>query len=143
MRGKVVLFYEDDLMLLDVMGRILEEEGVTVEVARDAKEALDKLRRLETIDLLILDLMVPVKAALEDPTGGLESGLRLLQLMREDEKFRRWRDLPVLCYTVRTDPRLRRQLMELGAQVMPKGDPPEGVLEKIREMLADGEETQL
>ena len=53
-----VLVVDDDPRMLSMMRRTLEADGYGVTVVQDGAEALDVLRR-ETVDLVILDVMLP------------------------------------------------------------------------------------
>jgi CheY-like chemotaxis protein len=56
----VVLVVDDDSDLRDTMCDVLEAEGHTSRAARNGEEALALLRRDPTIDIVMLDLMMPV-----------------------------------------------------------------------------------
>lgn len=59
-----LLIVEDEYGLADAMERRLKEEGYAVDVAFDGKEAVDFACAAE-YDVIILDLMLPVKDGLE------------------------------------------------------------------------------
>src|SRR5947209_9041421 len=58
--SKSVLVIEDDLILQGAMKMVLEWEGYQVSCAADGQEALDRLRRGNPPDLILLDWMLPV-----------------------------------------------------------------------------------
>jgi CheY-like chemotaxis protein len=55
-----ILVADDDLSILYLVADILREEGYTVEVARDGREALDVIARRDVPGLVILDMRMPV-----------------------------------------------------------------------------------
>jgi len=57
-RGMKILMVEDDLKIAQFVKNGLHEEGYTVDVALDGDEGL-KLARLQSYDMMILDLMMP------------------------------------------------------------------------------------
>jgi two-component system, OmpR family, response regulator MprA len=58
-RASKVLIVEDDEDLSAGLRQTLEEEGYTVETARDGIEALEALSRGEAPFIILLDLMMP------------------------------------------------------------------------------------
>lgn len=58
--SRFVLIVDDDPDLLDVTSFVIESEGMTVETARDGKEALASLRAGRLPAVVLLDLMMPV-----------------------------------------------------------------------------------
>jgi len=55
-----LLLVEDDEDLRDMMRDALEAEGYTVVTARDGQEALDAVPGIESLCLVVLDLVMPV-----------------------------------------------------------------------------------
>ena len=53
-----VLVVDDDARIRDLLRRYLSQEGFEVLLAEDAK-ALNRLLTRETVDLIVLDLMLP------------------------------------------------------------------------------------
>jgi len=79
-----VLVVDDDPLILSLMRRVLELDGHTVELADDGDAALALLRQ-GTIDLLILDVMLPGRSGLEVCRSvRRESGLPILMLTARD-----------------------------------------------------------
>ena len=54
-----VLVVDDDLDLLSVVSKILEEEGYAAECASGGRSALERLRREPLPDIVVVDLMMP------------------------------------------------------------------------------------
>jgi CheY-like chemotaxis protein len=55
-----VLLVDDDRSVLDALGAVIESEGFELVRAADGHEALEKFRQ-QHIDIVLLDLMMPVK----------------------------------------------------------------------------------
>lgn len=77
-----VLVVDDDPDLVAICSLILEGEGYTVESARNGSEAVDKLQDHDDIDLVLLDVMMPVL-----------DGLSVCKMVKRDP---RTKDLPVV-----------------------------------------------
>lgn len=56
----VILVVDDDSDLRETVRDVLESHGHTTRAACNGQEALDLLRREPTIDLVLLDLMMPL-----------------------------------------------------------------------------------
>jgi two-component system, OmpR family, response regulator MprA len=80
-----VLVVDDDPRMLSMMRRVLEVDGYSVLIADEGDAALDTLRR-ESIDLLILDVMLPGSNGFEVcRTVRRNSALPILMLTARDE----------------------------------------------------------
>lgn len=58
---KRILIVEDDLDIRDSLVELLEDSGYAVETASNGQEGLDVLQSSVTPDLILLDLMMPIK----------------------------------------------------------------------------------
>lgn len=63
--AKIILIVEDDLEIRTALADLLMFEGFKVYAAADGQQALDLLRRGIRPNLIILDLMMPVKSGAE------------------------------------------------------------------------------
>lgn len=70
-----VLVCEDDDMVVKVVQVALQDKDVTLTVARDGQQAIDRLEKGEEFDLILTDLHMPHK-----------NGDAILKLVREDMK---------------------------------------------------------
>ncbi len=61
---KKILVVDDEQPIADILKFSLEKEGFTVECAHDGEEALKKVSQL-TPDLILLDIMLPLKDGME------------------------------------------------------------------------------
>jgi CheY-like chemotaxis protein len=57
---KSILIVEDDLDLREALSAVLRDEGYSVAMAADGREALECLRRPSRPSLILLDLTMPV-----------------------------------------------------------------------------------
>ena len=96
---KRILLVEDEKSTSDLVKAFLERHNFEVVVAFDGEEALAKLKK--TPDLIILDLMLPKL-----------DGREVLQKIRVNPKTR---DIPVICFTARTESQSIFEAMEEGS----------------------------
>jgi CheY-like chemotaxis protein len=97
--GRTVLLAEDDVRNIFALSSVLEPLGVKLEIARNGREALDKLG--PDIDLVLMDIMMP-------EMDGLTA-------MREIRRDNRWRDLPIIALTAKAMPDDREHCLQAGA----------------------------
>lgn len=93
-----ILVVEDEPQLAAQLGRALEAEQYTVDLALDGEAALDRLF-VDPYDLVLLDIMLP-----------RVDGLAVLARLREEKIT-----IPVLMLTARGDTRDRIRGLDLGA----------------------------
>ncbi|RYE96345.1 MAG: response regulator, partial [Oxalobacteraceae bacterium] len=63
--GRKVLLVDDDMRNIFALTSLLEQRGLTVEPARNGVEALEKLEAQTDIDIVLMDIMMPVMDGLE------------------------------------------------------------------------------
>ncbi len=116
-----ILIIDDDLKLIDLLSEYLQENGFLVHSLLDGLTAVDTIRD-KTLDLVILDIMLPEK-----------DGLQVLREIRAEF------DLPVIMLTARGDDTDRIVGLELGADdYLPKPFNPRELLARIRAILRRG-----
>jgi two-component system, OmpR family, alkaline phosphatase synthesis response regulator PhoP len=93
-----ILIVEDDPAVRDVVQIALEREGMSVEAVGDGEAALKRLRSAGSLDLVVLDIMLP----------GID-GISLCQELRKSS------DVPVLMLTAREGERSVVLGLEVGA----------------------------
>ena len=81
---KKVMIVEDDAVLVNALTLSLEDEGYDISVATDGEEA-EKMIFKEKPDLVLLDLLLPIK-----------SGFEILKMMRENPETK---DISVVILT--------------------------------------------
>jgi CheY-like chemotaxis protein/signal transduction histidine kinase/CHASE3 domain sensor protein len=86
-QGRRILLVDDDVRNIFALTSALEQKGLTVDVARNGAEAIDKLDALPDVDLVLMDVMMPVM-------DGLEATRRI----RTDPRFQK---LPIIAVTAK------------------------------------------
>jgi Signal transduction histidine kinase len=99
--GRTVLLVEDDVRNVFALASVLEPLGVQLELARNGREALERLQQLERVDLVLMDLMMPEM-----------DGLTTIRHLRADPVLQ---SLPVIALTAKAMPDDRERCLEAGA----------------------------
>ncbi|MCA9079093.1 MAG: response regulator [Planctomycetaceae bacterium] len=100
-RGRHLLTADDSMTVRRDLGRKLRAQGFQVTDAENGRRALE-LMQDRAFDGLVTDLDMPVM-----------SGWELITELRGD---RRWKDLPIVVVTGRSDPKTLQRLAKLGVQ---------------------------
>ncbi|WP_051251590.1 response regulator [Psychrilyobacter atlanticus] len=100
-KDKKILVVDDDMRNVFALSSILEMNGIDVEIANDGIEALEKLKDMEKIDLVLMDIMMPVM-------DGYEA-------MREIRKMNEFKDLSIIALTAKAMKGDRDSCLEAGA----------------------------
>ncbi|MGD2103780.1 MAG: response regulator [Anaerolineae bacterium] len=95
-----VLVIEDDARSIRLLELILGSEGYDALVARTGREGLD-LARSQTVDVIVLDLMLPEV-----------DGLEVLRRLQADPELAK---VPVVITSARARPTTREEAAQLGA----------------------------
>jgi signal transduction histidine kinase/CheY-like chemotaxis protein len=99
--GRRVLLVEDDVRNIFALSSLLEPKGMKLDIARNGKEALDRLAKAPPVDLVLMDIMMPEM-----------NGLDAMRRLRADE---RWKGLPVIALTAKAMPDDRAECIGAGA----------------------------
>ena len=99
--GRRILIVDDDVRNIFALTSALEQRGAVIEVARNGREALEKLDAVPDIDLVLMDVMMP-------EMDGLEATRRL----RQDRRFAK---LPVITVTAKAMKDDQEQCLAAGA----------------------------
>ncbi|MDT7835091.1 hybrid sensor histidine kinase/response regulator [Aquabacterium sp. OR-4] len=99
--GRTVLLAEDDVRNLFALTSVFEAQGVRLVLARHGREALDALARQPGIDLVLMDIMMPVMDGLE--------AIRRIRAQPE------WAALPIIALTAKAMADDRQQCLAAGA----------------------------
>jgi two-component system, OmpR family, alkaline phosphatase synthesis response regulator PhoP len=114
-----ILIVEDDPAVRDVLRIALEREGMTVDAVGDGATALESFRSNGTLDLVILDIMLPDT-----------DGITLCQ------EIRRGSDVPIIMLTAREGERNVVVGLEVGADdYVTKPASPAEVVSRVRAQL--------
>ncbi|MEX0967999.1 MAG: response regulator [Bacteroidia bacterium] len=99
--NKKVVLADDDIRNVYALHNVLEEEGMIVFTAENGKEAIDLLHREMDIDIVLMDIMMPVM-----------DGYEAMRKIREQEEFAR---LPIIALTAKAMRGDREKCIEAGA----------------------------
>ena len=120
--SKKILVADDEPNIVISLEYLFKREGYTVLVARDGQEALDSITR-EKPDLVLLDVMMPIK-----------TGLEVLQAVRASDDLRPTKILMLTAKGRDTD---ITKGLALGADAyMTKPFSTRELVEKVADMLA-------
>jgi CheY-like chemotaxis protein len=86
-RGKKVLIVDDDMRNLFALSKVLDDKGMIVREAENGKVALEKLEKESDIDIVLMDIMMPVM-------DGYET-MRQVRLKKE------FKNLPIIALTAK------------------------------------------
>ncbi len=106
LEGRRILVVEDDVRNVYALTNIFEPRGAVIEIARNGREALDKLEQSKQIagaeiDLVLMDVMMPVMDG--------------LTATREIRKLAQWKKLPIIALTAKAMPDDQQRCIEAGA----------------------------
>ena len=105
LEGRRVLLVEDDVRNVFAITSLLEPLGLSLEIARNGREALEALERSQkedaSVDLVLMDIMMP-------EMDGLTA-------MREIRQRGEWKKLPIIALTAKATPSDQEQCLAAGA----------------------------
>lgn len=106
LEGRRILVVEDDIRNVYALTGIFEPHGAIVQIARNGREALEALGRVNDgaagkIDLVLMDVMMP-------EMDGLTA-------TREIRKIDRWKTLPIIMLTAKAMAEDQNQCLQAGA----------------------------
>jgi CheY-like chemotaxis protein/CHASE3 domain sensor protein len=101
LKNKKILVVDDDMRNIFALTSALESYDFKIEVAYDGQEALDKLNTVTDIDMVLMDIMMPVM-------DGYEA-------TRQIRKNNKWAKLPVIALTAKAMKDDREKCIAAGA----------------------------
>jgi CheY-like chemotaxis protein len=101
LEGRHILLAEDDVRNIFALTAVFEPLGVQLQVARNGREALDRVQRQPAIDLVLMDVMMP-------EMDGLTA-------MRRIRALPAGADLPIIALTAKAMADDRQQCLDAGA----------------------------
>jgi len=117
--GKTVLVVDDDMRNIYALSSVLEMSQMNVVCAQDGRKALDELATNPSIELVLMDIMMP------EMDG--------YQALREIRKMERFGSLPIIAVTAKAMPGDRERCIEAGASdYIPKPVDPARLLSLLR-----------
>ncbi|NRA59634.1 MAG: response regulator, partial [Psychrobium sp.] len=96
-----VLLVDDDLRNTFALSKVLKKHGMNVVLAENGKMALDKLEQNDDINIVLMDIMMPVM-----------DGHEAMRKIRAQEKYK---TLPIIALTAKAMQEDRRRCVEAGA----------------------------
>ena len=122
LKGKHVLVVDDIKMNRLMLTRVLEGKEMSVVLATNGQEALERLKEDKGIDLVLMDIMMPVM-------DGYEA-------MRCIRKVDHYKDIPIMAFTAKVMAEDRERCMSAGADdYMPKPVEVEELLKTLQVWL--------
>ena len=101
LQDRTILLVDDDLRNTFALSKMLKKHGINVIIADNGQMALDRLGQVKEIELVIMDIMMPVM-----------DGYQAIQKIRQNNS---WKKLPVIALTARAMPEEQEKCMECGA----------------------------
>jgi len=101
LEGKKVLLVDDDLRNSFALSKVLDNEGLEVVLAENGQVALDMLEKNQDVDMVLMDIMMPVM-----------DGFEAMTKIREQAQYK---DLPIVALTAKAMVEDRAKCIEAGA----------------------------
>ena len=122
LRDKKVLIVDDDMRTMFAVSRLLTEHGMVALKAENGDRALQLLQEEPVIDLVLMDVMMPVM-----------DGYEAMQRIRQIERYRK---LPIIALTAKAMPEDRQKCITAGASdYLPKPIDPDRLFSMMRVWL--------
>ncbi|WP_020585723.1 response regulator [Desulfobacter curvatus] len=99
--GRTILIVDDDMRNVFALAKVLAERKMTVLKAENGQKALEMIKNNSKIDLVLMDIMMPVM-----------NGYEAIKKIRKDTKFAH---LPIIALTAKAMKQDKRNCIEAGA----------------------------
>lgn len=101
LKGKNILLVDDDMRNIFALSKSLQDTGVKVYEADNGQTAIDKLNTVSEIDLIIMDIMMPIMDGYE--------AMKKIRLMPA------YQNIPILALTAKVMPEDKEKCLNAGA----------------------------
>ncbi|HEU5046812.1 MAG TPA: response regulator [Rickettsiales bacterium] len=101
LQRRTILLVDDDLRNTFALSKLLKKHGMNIVIADNGQMALDKLREDPSIELVIMDIMMPIM-----------DGYQAIREIRSQKAYAR---MPIIALTARAMPQEQEKCMEAGA----------------------------
>lgn len=99
--GRKILVVDDDVRNVFALSNAFEKEGILVSVAHNGQECLEIMKKDQDIDLILMDIMMPVM-----------DGYEAMRLIRKDTRFEK---IPIIALTAKAMKQDRDICLQAGA----------------------------
>lgn len=99
--NKKVLIVDDDIRNTFALDSILSNQGMQTIIASNGEEALKRLKEHEDINIILMDIMMPVM-----------NGYETIQTIRKDSKYT---PIPIIALTAKAQKEDRQKCLDIGA----------------------------
>jgi CheY-like chemotaxis protein len=99
--NRTVMVVDDDMRNTFALSKLLKKHGMNVVIAENGQMALDMLNEQKNIELIIMDIMMPVMDG--------------YQAMRKIRMRKAWQSIPIVALTARAMPEEQERCMDAGA----------------------------
>jgi len=100
-KGKKILLVDDDMRNIFSLRKILSDKDLDVVVGKNGMEALEQLKKNDDIDLILMDIMMPVM-----------DGFEAMAVIRKERRFK---NLPIIAITANAMKGDRKKCIDGGA----------------------------
>ncbi|MCW5589738.1 MAG: response regulator [Legionellales bacterium] len=101
LQNRTVLLVDDDLRNTFALSKLLKKHGMNVVIADNGKMALEKLVEEKSIEVVIMDIMMPIM-----------DGYQAMQEIRQNSQ---WKNIPIIALTARAMPEEQERCIVAGA----------------------------
>ena len=101
LKDKTILITDDDMRNIFALSSALQVYDIHIVIANNGREAIEKLEEKESIDLVLMDIMMPEM-----------DGYEAMRIIRDNKKYKK---LPIIALTAKAMKNDREKCIEAGA----------------------------
>ncbi|MBB6500316.1 response regulator [Pedobacter cryoconitis] len=101
LKDKTILITDDDMRNIFALSSALQVYDINIVIANNGREAIEKLEEKDTIDLVLMDIMMPEM-----------DGYEAMRIIRDHKKYKK---LPIIALTAKAMKNDREKCIEAGA----------------------------